>query len=454
MYNSIELPFLFFEKDGKEYLGIDIGPTGNLSRNIALALDKTNGFLIHSDGQIETWPVEGVSTQNQRLVVRGIKPEGVRTIHEDLTDLSSILKSLILLHDAGYQYGNQYTPLLFLPCQKGMLILPEKLGDVLIANLTPDLREQWVETYRYPASKPLDRFQFGFACHLFQVVTGSAPFPERVGLPREWARLRGALIPQASLGFDFNPVLGRLIENILKHQIFPSQITDWRKALEVLESGQASVPASPESKMKAQRSEKLTYQTARFSVWWQRHWARVAITAGILIFAALIPGNLLIKALEPPKTINQNPRVVVESFYQAIASFDSEYLEDAIINSQSQRLVLESQSIMLNARVREGAERRRLIASALEWQESGANSVPKDFFIYGASNVRIKTIEYDFKVPSYTFRVQYDWYNTMLTAPEQTESAYLPIAEKREDIVTIAWNERAWQINKIKSNLY
>jgi hypothetical protein len=205
----------------------------------------------------------------------------------------------------------------------------------------------------------------------------------------------------------------------------------------------------------------------------------VAVVGVFLIARSIIAGRA-----EQPTTAGMSPRQVAQAYYGAFGKLDHTFMEACVVDKAGAGDINSAMNLFVISRVRMAYERQSSFMSADEWIAQGSKPVPAT--VYGVTDLGIDDLETDESDGVVTLRVHYVLWMpaegpatppgespapepnkpgvaagatadaagapaaaTDLQAGPPAVMAPPPVAERREDTLTIVHRKGLWRISKI-----
>jgi hypothetical protein len=392
-----------FEHEGKIVLGFD---TGLSERSFAQAkvgsVMMESGYLVSSDGTINTWNIEGTIERNKTMVIWGTDFEGISLdalIHND-TEKNAVLRSLCnWLQAVNILSEKNIFPD---PSPRGAIIAKD--GAILFPptalvkrSLESEGEESVVSSslrYLHPDLKENDAFIFSAATMLYQIFSGEAAFPHPDSEKVKSDIRQGNYIPINLSAFGLDEKIAILINSIIKQENNNVSLIDIINVLESKQFDDFFKPINDDEKKfllaKREQYEKrnqVKVKTKRFFFKNKTAIIGIGIGTALVIFIA---GSIISGRNNRPNTKNMTPQEIVEQYYESFGTLNHDFMDAALINKADKSDVAMVQNLFVISKVRQAYEMTAPALSAQEWIDAG--SPESQSIIFGVSDLEMTEI--------------------------------------------------------------
>ncbi|OQY33448.1 MAG: hypothetical protein B6241_07755 [Spirochaetaceae bacterium 4572_59] len=396
--------------DGEQtYMGIASGLNSKLFRSVDLgSLQNDSGWIIDSEGGMESWKISGVTEENNQMIFYGPEIKGRLFNPDKLTENDLWILAMVfhLLYEKDMASYGFFSKGWFLTEDNRILIFPQRLMDFIRKGQNEKLRQECWYPFNHPDRKGRDGLSFTLAVLSYRVLSGTPPYSRRedVELPDEMRSY--PVIPIEYRCAGLKKEISKMISTALSPKETPPPLSDWRTVFKIWEKETAFNSVTEEEK--AETETKLKEQTARresnirIRTYWRKKRTMIfSVVAIIACIGALISAPLK-KALEPPMTMDMDPLQLVEAYYSCFDSMDQELMSDCIHKDAGKQDITEIMNFFVITKVRQGYEGDSGIISAKEWSASGRPLPEAGVSVFGLTDLEIT------KLDETHFHVDYD----------------------------------------------
>lgn len=502
-----------FEVEGRAVLGFDTGLDNAAFAQAKLAQLLTDpGFIVSPQGEVTTWRAEGVIERDGRMVIWGPDFAGERFDRiidrgdpEALDALRSWMRGRGILSEADETKERirpaPYPAGAFIGVDGTVLFAPERLTLRSLDALGPLERLNGAERWTHPDLSGDAAEAFTSAALTYRILTGVAPFgagdadSARADM-RDGCALSARLAEPALIS-----ELANLIDASLASEAMPRSgpgrahtaprprnasprppVAELATALGPIGSGgiERYIRTLTEKERTAAAIERTRQTRSREAKVGARRFARKNATIIISVLVAVVGVALITRSIiagraEQPTTAGMAPRQVAEAYYGAFGKLDHTFMEACVVDKAGAGDINSAMNLFVISRVRMAYERQSSFMSADEWIAQGSKPVPAT--VYGVTDLGIEDLETDESDGVVTLRAHYVLWmpaegpSTPPAPPEETPNdnaagtsatgaadvqagppavmAPPPVAERREDTLTIVQRKGLWRISKI-----
>ncbi len=455
------MPYEVLSRNGKIYSAIPTGLKARVFRSTDLGeLQNSKGWIFHSSGKKEEWPLEGVMEREEELIFYGPALKGCPFRASLLTPerFSLILKVFLAMKDEKDWEGFYAPGWVFLGgAEERILLLPLKVMNFICHTSAEHLRQEFWYPYNSPGLSGERSMVFTsalLACLCLKSPHPYAPLEKDEGDRNEQLR-RPPLLPPDLLIPGLAPESAALIKASLPPDKTGITLQRWLKEAESWKEKSPIRPLSPEEKESVKK--KAAFEN-RKGVKGQnrRQFLRKKgsfygiLLLGLALFLTFVSIPVK-KALEPPLTMGLSPLKVVELYYGCFDSLNQELMEDCAKGSIAKEDLRQVTNLFVTGRVRMGYEGQSGLISARQWLEEGRPALKQGVHVYGITGLNIKTLK------DHRFKAEYAKWLPGATPEKNQKNSFprgtrdsLPAEFQVVDILELKQERRGnWRIESI-----
>jgi len=463
----------FSDIDGKPAVCFDTGldPRSFARTKMSQSLIEP-GYVVRPDGSKDTWRAGGVSEVDGFMRVWGAPFHGERldkllnavdsekqeeTLQEALQSVVFWIRAKLFLGDVDSTLNPGAT---FVCCEDGGNS-ENKKGSVFFTpeNLSQRcLLFEGLETNRYscPDLKGMEAVAFCAAAMLYNVLTKTQPYPDKINIFQDMRE--GVFLPIDFAAPGLDKELCALINSALLLPVDRKRttasgtdiLTNLLKILMTKESGVVSLSSlfnklsdNENAKLlKEKRSysfkQNMVVKTKRFVTRNKPVLTGAAIAAAFIIFLSI---NMAKSSKERITTAGMSSDTVVRSYYEGFSSMDHALMEACIYGADKSDVNAAANLYVVNKmRQSYDGNSRSAITSAKLWKDNGGELPAPD--VFGITDLSVEHIAGKESDGSIVYRADYIlWY------PNE------PISSIRSDELTLSRVRGSWRITEIKRTL-
>lgn len=460
--------FIHFERDGKEFLGIETGIRGGSFAVKKLSQGTNlNGWIIRGD-ECTRWDTAGLTQHEGFVYVYGpyMEMEPLRDKlqvgeTEALAALERVSHAFRIAEQEGVAPKVLHTRAVLLLDDGAVLLLPDLLVEAIRDQQDDETRLVEYEMFNHPDRRHLENLSFGMASAVYTALTGRWPYrtedaTELHTMIREQTVLEPLLV---------RPELRADISDFLYRSLTLEAVPDFAEWLETLhdwrDSGTTRVIDEQErarlTQQAEQKGKQLMQQYSRREKV-RKYWKQVAVAVIALALIGTIPGSIIRGHLEPRKTADMDPAEVVRAFYMAQNELDHELMDDATVDGAGSGLVREATNLFVISRMRMSVEFETGIVNAAEWDDQGRPPIPEGSWVYGVTGLEIEEVNPNSEEEK-AFQVTYERWrpddtpeDTDAVDPDDDLSTHSDVSGiQREETVRLREDEDDWVIYEIET---
>jgi hypothetical protein len=286
----------------------------------------------------------------------------------------------------------------------GVLLLPNKLSNLILYSASQEDREEHLHRYM----KPNLLAPFALTHQLFQLLYLSAAKVAPYEVP-ETRIVNWKHVP-LSLGFtSLNKESAALIDKVLDFS--PSEVREtfssaysssenlswFDEQLETLTWDVQEEDKDFEDAIKTNSElheymEKLQQKAKRKTFWRKKGFALTAILVAALIIIASVT-QVIIKANQPPYTAQMDPPQIIEEFFEGQNNLDIEQMNASLSKNATNPFENAVTSLFVNSRIREAYEGIDSIIAPQEFKSITDQQIPSSTLVYGVDNLTIEQVD-------------------------------------------------------------
>lgn len=449
--------FVRLNVDGTEVLGVRISGHKRSMAGQLQGLRRGKGSVVH-DGKIDDWQIRGLIEHEG-----GIYAYGDERAHATLPELLSgeVSSAINTLHElatalatlsAGGLELPSFQPNLLLRFDgEGFLILPKELIDTILSAQTEAERLASYDPFNHPDLAGERNASFLLGVLAYRLLTGRAPYSaENTEELHERIREAKVLPPKLAVP-ELKEELSDLISRSFKAE---EQVTleEWQQQLSTCaEDGYLREVSDAERarlEEAAERFSKSSEAGFRRQVFFRKNWKTMLIVAGVVVIVGAVGGSILKNALKPRITVGMAPEQVVHLYYTSMNTFNSQAMQDCVIDGAGKAAINEATNLYVISRVRTGYEGSSGYVQAQKWLNEGKPKLPPGSSVYGVADLKITQ-----DTPS-SFTVSYQKWQPVQVNNPPNASSNAPVILKvqgwqRQDKLYLKHESNFWAIYRI-----
>lgn len=391
--------FVQLTVDGVQHLGVKISGHKRSMAGQLQSLRRGHGWVIAGD-RVQTWEIEGLIEHEGAIYAYGahrpnrtlaeiVASEGERSIAQ----LRDLVSALAALERKSLDSGRYQPNLILAFSDGGMLFLPRNIVEGVLSAQTERERVDAYDGFNHPDLEGERNACFFVGALAYQALTGSLPYTaDTVEEIHQRIRQQRVLPPQLSRP----EIRGDLSDLIVRSLDAEQEVTlaEWQETLAqcVREGVEREVGKEERSRLseEAQRFARSAESGYRRRNYFRRNWRTMAIAAGIIVIVGAVGASILKNALKPRITVGMPPQQVVQLFYTSMNSFNSQAMQDCVIDGAGKAAINEATNLYVISRVRQGYEGTTGYVSAQKWLDEGKPKLRPGVSVYGVADLSVK----------------------------------------------------------------
>jgi len=449
--------FVHLTVDGSARLGVKISGHKRSMAGQLQSLRKGHGWIVTGE-RIESWEIEGLIEHGGAIYAYGPFHESapiteIFTMQTDdaIERLTRIVSSIRTLIERSND-PQRYEPDLILSLNDGgLLLLPGDIIDGVLSAQTESERVGAFDTFNHPDLEGERNACFLVGVLAYRVLTGKLPYSaETTEEVHQRIREHRVLPPHLALPGTRIELSDLTVRSLDAEQ--SASLDEWQRVLErsLSEGVRSEIPAEERIRLEEEgqrfsKSAESGYQRRDF---FRKNWRTMAIVAGIVVIVGAVGGTILKNALKPRITQGMSPKQVVSLFYTSMDSFNSQAMQDCVIDGAGKAAINEATNLFVISRVREGYEGTTGYVPAQKWLDEGKPQLPSGTSVYGVADLKI--------VQSSTgeFTVSYQKWEPVQSSGNQPQEGSGPVLMKvqgwtMQDKVYLKDEGKFWAIYRI-----
>ncbi len=455
--NKTKNGFVPLKVEGAQVLGVRISGHKRSMAGQLQTLRRGKGSVVNG-GKIEDWQIRGLIEHEGGIYAYGDEREHA-TLPDLLSgDVSSAIKTLQELSTAlgtlsarGLELPSFQPNLLLRFDDGGILVLPNELIDGILSAQTEAERVASYDPFNHPDLTGERNAAFLLGVLTYRVLTGRAPYTAET-TEELHERIREAKVLPANLAVpELKEELSDLISRSFRAD---AEVTleEWQEQLsacvqdgylrEISEAERARLEEA------AARFSKSSEAGFRRQVFFRKNWKTMLVIAGVVVIVGAVGGSILKNALKPRITVGMTPEQVVHLYYTSMNTFNSQAMQDCVIDGAGKSAISEATNLYVISRVRTGYEGSSGYVQAQKWLDEGKPKLPPGSSVYGVADLKITQDS-----PS-SFTVSYQKWQPIETNNPPQASSNAPVILKvqgwqRTDKLYLKHENNFWAIYRI-----
>jgi hypothetical protein len=306
------------------------------------------------------------------------------------------------------------------------------------------------------------------ACMLYRIFCNADAFPAHDIITIHQDMREGVFSPPrfANYGIDwqFDALIKRAFSTY--YEDHPS-LEAWRRFLEEKDASNnvRNFAAffhtlTPEESEKMGQEKERFIKKKNFSVKARRFLTRNnAIVLGIavtVVAMGLIIGSVMYDRSKLPNTKGMTPVEVVQAYYMAFSALDHEFMQSAVLKKAGKADIDVAVQLYALDRVRQAYQMSAVqehpsIIKAQDWLDDGGQPIGAEYFVFGATDMRITPEDQGENNDEVTFIVRYNlWATNYGDEDIQPGTLLTPTVQTRVDKLRLMFYKGAWRIAEIQ----
>lgn len=390
--------FVTLEVDGEPRLAVKVsGHTRSMAGQLQ-SLRRGHGWIVKND-RIESWEITGLMEHEGAIYAYGPYRESrpltalfAMEPQQAVDGVYELARALETLRDRSIDPG-KYEPQFILRLEGGgLLFLPENVIDGALSSQTERERVSLFDPFNHPDLRGERNACFLVGVLTYRALTGRLPYTgENSEELHERIRQQKILPPHLSV-----PGVREDLSQMVVRSFDPERTVTLDQCAEQLgtakREGVMRELSSQEQERIRDSAEKLSKSSEagyRRKVFFRKNWRTIVIVAGIVVVVGAVGGSILKNVLKPRITVGMTPRQVVHLYYTSMSTFDSQAMQDAVIDGAGKKAISEATNLYVITRVREGYQHSTGYVSAQRWLNAGKPKLKPGTSVYGVANLKI-----------------------------------------------------------------
>lgn len=316
--------------------------------------------------------------------------------------------------------GVPFLHAVFLQDDGAVRVLPRDMQTMLLANLPVEERFLSLDAWRHPGLKGREAWNFSLWAMAFASLTGALPFPDQDRTRYGSCMIHGLCREPATLVEDLSDEDARLMQDSLSRPGAALSRGFSVVAGLLARAGRPSLRAEVLSPTPAWQGKLRRFEAGRTL---RGNSGKIILIGLIALFALSIPVTALLQAMKPSLTAGMDAREVLDAYFRARRTHDSDLLEDCLAPGYRKEQVEEATNLTVMRKIRMAAEKREMALDPVSWEQEGRNPVERGWMLHGPGAVSITDLGED--SGSRTFRAEYRWYSNLSSSRDDETTGSL-----------------------------
>lgn len=397
--DKVDHGFVRLTVDGELVLGVRVsGHKRNMAGQLQ-SLRRGKGWIIRGD-RINEWVILGLIEHEGGIYAYG--PYGDNTpiteffsmdTAEAFDRVGELVSALQTLMQAAKDPPRFVPEFIVRFSDGGLLFLPAEIIDGILGVQTEKERVAAYDPFNHPDLSGEKNACFLVGVLVYRILTGKLPYAADTSEELH-ERIRQARVLPARLAV---PDLRTELSDLLARSFDPSTIItldDWREEIGRCRNEGFTRDITPEERSRlaeaAERFRKNADTGFKRRVFFRKNWRTMLVVAGIVVIVGAVGGSILKNVLRPRITVGMNPAQVVRLFYTSINSFNSQAMQDCVIDGAGKEAISEAINLFVISRVRKGYEGTSGYIDAQTWIDEGKPKLKPSISVYGVADLKLE----------------------------------------------------------------